>query len=346
MTNMSHPSGRQESSPGIADTTIAPVLCRLVFYGDTTVDQPREVALERLRLLLKDTPARFQSRMNRMPIVLLGSVNQMIARRYQQALIRKGIICRIEPSHRDTTTQHPNPFQNDCTRDPSAPSGDQPGTSFSLPSPSHFGPVRNRSEYIRFGLGFCLNPRGFIRRILSHVPYRITLIIAAAVGLAQALAMIPEDAGDGSAIMMHLLIIALLAPPMGILLVYIRGFLLFATGRLLNGHADGRDIRTALAWSEIPLLLGGGLGLAEIALSGWVGRVHSLPTLLGQTGVVLLQLGIGIWALVLLLHTVAEIQAFSIGRALTSIAMAIGMVALPAVSLYAFLVAAGILAAG
>ena len=346
MTNMSHPSGRRKSTPGMADSTIAPVLCRLVFYGDTSVDQPREVALERLRLLLKDTPARFQSRMNRMPIVLLGSVNQMIARRYQQALTRKGIICRIEPVHPDTTTQHPGPLQNDRARDPSAPTGDQPGASFSIPAPSPSGPIRNRAEYIRFGLDFCLNPRGFIRRVLSHVPYRITLIIAAAVGLAQALTMIPEDAGGGSAIMMHLLVITLVAPPMGILLVYIRGFLLFATGRLLNGHADGREVRTALAWSEIPLLLGGGLGLAESALGGWVGRVQSLPTLLGQTGFGLLQLGIGIWALVLLLHTVAEIQAFSMGRALTSIAMAIGVVALPAAILYAFLVGAGILTAG
>ena len=97
--------------------------CRLVFYGDASQKLPREVVLERLRRLLKDSPEKFQRRMAQMPLALLPETDRATAQRYQQILARKGIACRIEMA--DTTSPgmpvSPNEASGDTGHRPPAP---------------------------------------------------------------------------------------------------------------------------------------------------------------------------------------------------------------------------------
>jgi hypothetical protein len=145
--------------------------------------------------------------------------------------------------------------------------------------------------------------------------------------------------------------IGVLAPGMGIVLVYGRGYLLHAAGRLLRGRADRRAVRTALAWSEIPLLLGGLVTL----LRGLLGRYGApnpagggevLSELLNHTGLALLQTALALWAFSLLLHTLAEIQEFSLRRAFASILLAAAIVLVPLALVGGLLMGAGILPLG
>jgi len=86
----------------------------------------------------------------------------------------------------------------------------------------------------------------------------------------------------------------------------------------------------------------GGLG---IAVAGGA-MDHSLPLLLSQAGFGLLHAVLGLWAFSLLLHTVAEIQGFSMGRSFASIVLAAAMVVIPIVIVGGLLIGPGILHLG
>lgn len=203
-------------------------------------------------------------------------------------------------------------------------------------------------------MNLCFNPRGAIGLVLSTTSYGLTLLLAAAVGFAQSLGAVFVDASPGGTIspLFKFLAVLLLAPPIGILLVYVRGFLLHLAGRFLHGQAHHREIRTALAWSEIPLLLGGGvvvlqivMGAAGIAAPGGAAG-QSLPVLLSRAGFGMLHAAMGLWAFSLLLHTIAEIQRFSMGRSFACIVLAAAIIVTPIVVIGGLLVGPGILNLG
>lgn len=324
--------------------------CRLVFYGDVTSTLPREVVLERLRLLLKDSPENFQHRMTRLPLALLPETDRATALKYQQILARKGIACRIEmvDSISPGRPVSPTAGAGDTGHRPPAPNPVASSLSPPVdPAPGRFGELM---RMVRLGVNLCFNPRGIIGRVLSAARYRFTLILAGGVGLTQAAGAV-LDASDGGAFsaLLKFLAVLIVAPPIGILLLYVRGFILHRAGRFLHGKAHHREVRTALAWSEIPLLLGGGVLLLQIvmgdlglAAAGGAGN-HSLPVLLSQAGFGLLNAVFGLWAFSLLLHTIAEIQGFSMGRSLASILLAAAMVIIPMAIIGGLLIGPGIL---
>jgi len=317
-------------------TAIVPERYRLVFYGDVFENLSQDVVLERLRLLLKASPESFERRMARLPLTLLPETDRATARRYQQLLARKGITCRIE------TVNTAAPGSSSFPREASGKSDHQPpdltpgASSLSSAVDPASGWLSELGRVVRLGVNLCFNPRGVIGRVLSTASYRLTLILAAGVGLVQTANAVADAAPGGTpSVLWRFLAVLLLAPPIGILLVYERGFLIQRAGRFLHGQAQGQEVRTALAWSEIPLLLGGGVGMLEVAM-GDLGLAasgntvdHSLPVLLSQTGFGLLQAACGLWAFILLLHTIAEIQGFSMGRSLASIVLAAVMVVIP-----------------
>jgi hypothetical protein len=324
--------------------------CRLVFYGDATSNLPREVVLERLRLLLKDSPENFQRRMTRMPLVLVPETDRATARQYQKILARKGIACRIEmvESTSPGIPVSPNEDAGDSVHRPYA--AIPVASSFSPPVDAASGWLGECARLARLGVNLCFNPRGIIGSVLSTAPYRLALILAAGVGLTQAADAVLNAVNEGAfSVLLKFLAVLVVAPPIGILLLYVRGFILHRAGRFLHGKAHHREVRTALAWSEIPLLLGGGVLLLQMVLGG-LGIVaaggagnESLPVLLSQAGFGLLHALFGLWAFSLLLHTIAEIQGFSMGRSLASIVLAAAMVIIPMAIIGGLLIGPGIL---
>ena len=326
--------------------------CRLVFDGDTDPRMPREVALERLRRLLKASPEAFERRLTQLPMALLSDKDSATARGYQRLLAQKGIICRIERQDANRGEHLPDPGKSAAVterRSPNARTGE--ATTGAAPR-GRRDRMGSLPKVLNLGADLCVNPRGVIGRVLSTAPYRMTLVLAAGVGIVQASSTLSSELRGGAvSALITLLAILILAPVMGILLVYVRGFLLHAAGRILQGQAGRREIRIALAWSEIPLLLGGvvvllQIGLEALALPAAADGGEGLPGLLRQAGLGLLHAGLGVWALCLLIYTLAEIQKFSLGRAFVSIVLAMVMVLGPLAVLAGILIGAGILPAG
>lgn len=327
--------------------------CRLVFYGDASQNLPREVVLERLRRLLKDSPEKFQRRMARMPLELIPETDRATAQRYQQILARKGIACRIEMADTTSPGMPVSPNEASGNDDHQPPASNSVASSLSPPLDPVSGWFPELARMVRLGVDLCFNPRGIIGCVLSTASYRLTLILAAGVGLTQtAGAVLGASPGGAYSTLLKFLVVLILAPPIGILLVYVRGFFIHRAGRFLHGQAHHREVRTALAWSEIPLLLGSGVVLLQ-AVMGGLGIAaaggamdHSLPLLLSQAGFGLLHAVLGLWAFSLLLHTVAEIQGFSMGRSFASIVLAAAMVVIPIVIVGGLLIGPGILHLG
>ena len=89
--------------------------------------------------------------------------------------------------------------------------------------------------------------------------------------------------------------------------VVFAGALLAAlAGQLLGGHATSLQLRAALAWANAPLLL---------LLPLWA-LVSALGGAMPKGAIDLIGAGLLVWAEVLAVVLVAEVQTFSIGRAL------------------------------
>jgi hypothetical protein len=282
-------------------------------------------------------------------LVLLKDVAPARAREYQRLLAQRGILCRIE--HRDavqTETLPPPTIRGETTEPPPLDDDER-----AAPLPSLNGAenrTRGLGPILSLGVALCFNPRGVIGRIVSTAPYRATLILAGGTGLVEAGgAMVSEHFRGAGALLLTLLAVLVIAPALGILFVHVRAALLHMAGRLLKGRASARELRVVLAWSEIPLLLGAVVALLQLAEERLAGGAPpftadpGLPVVLSRTGFGLLQAALGIWALSLLLHTVAEIQGFSLCRSLANIVLAAAIVLGPLAVLGGVLVGTGFL---
>ena len=316
--------------------------CRLIFEGQTDPRLPREIVLERLRRLLKDAPEVFERRMARLPLVLLPDSDSTTARRYQRLLAQKGVLCRIVTLDAGRIEARPAPATGEGTVAP-------PDVPWGRTTEQRPGFKNDLRPIINLGAALCFNPRGVIGRVESGIPYGATLILAAGVGLVQGgAAVLAEHPAGTAAMLLTVLAILTVAPALGILFVYVRGLLLHAAGRLLKGRATPRELRVALAWSEIPLLLGGLIALLQFAMGHLGGAVlvrtadPGLPVLLSRAGFGVLQAALGFWALTLLLYTLAEIQGFSLYRAFANIVLAAAVVLGPLAVLGGVLIGTGL----
>jgi hypothetical protein len=110
-----------------------------------------------------------------------------------------------------------------------------------------------------------------------------------------------------------LLVIAIIiAPVLGILWFYAFGWLLHLSGKWLKGGATQENLRASIAWSKVPVLINYVLWLVLVIANGSLFFDYS-PFLSFCNVLMIL---ISLWTFVLLVGMVAQVQGFSIGRAL------------------------------
>ena len=166
-------------------------------------------------------------------------------------------------------------------------------------------------------------PRRTIRQIVDRDPSYGVLLIAALAGALSALEArwMAMPAHPGA--MTWPLFVAVSAgfgAILGIVSLYVDGFLLKWTGAMLGGVATYAEVRAALAWSEIPAIAAVVIGIAAI-LAGVAEPMGLGMSPMGQrgAGLELLHLVFGAWSLVISLKCLGEVHRFSAWRALGSI---------------------------
>ena len=158
-----------------------------------------------------------------------------------------------------------------------------------------------------------LHPRNTIKAILKYDPKYMVLPLAALAGIANnALDFESMDAIVGGRSFIGSAFVAAL---LGIVSLYISGFLLSLTGRWINGKANSLKLRAAIAWAGVPvvtsLLLFIPLFFALNSESFGILSVSSIAFMI-----------LGVWSLVLQVGMISEIQKFSIWKAILNIILA------------------------
>ena len=188
-------------------------------------------------------------------------------------------------------------------------------------------------------LSIWIRPRRTIRTLLETEPERAVLLLAAVGGVAESLNRASSSGlGDRIPYDVVLALAVAIGPLAGILTLFLGGYILSWTGHWIGGQGTAEDVRTALAWANVPVLGILALWVIEIAFIGSelfttaTPRLDSNPLL--ATSFLMFFLGqmvFGIWALVILLNGLGEAHRFSAWRAAGSLLLSLVFVVVPIV---------------
>ena len=169
-----------------------------------------------------------------------------------------------------------------------------------------------------------LHPRRTIGQIVETNPDRLVLLLAAVGGIVEALINASSDSKGENMSLQAILLTSLIGGPlMGVIGLWLGGALLRWTGGWIGGQADSRRIRATLAWANVPLVWSLLLWIPALLLFGAELFAAATPILDASTMLsglyMVFSFGIGIvsiWAFVVFLHALGEVQGFSAWKAL------------------------------
>lgn len=176
-------------------------------------------------------------------------------------------------------------------------------------------------------LSIWTQPKKTIRAIVNTDAKMGFLILCAIYGLPLAFNLAQSFAFSTSVPVWAILVGSLVVCTfLGVIGISISAWLLHFTGRYLKGKADYTAVRAAVAWSNVPNIVTIGMWVLLLIVFG--GNVFNKDFSQGQyfgyqAGilfiVMLVESVVSIWGFIILLNALAEVQGFSIFRALLNI---------------------------
>jgi hypothetical protein len=182
------------------------------------------------------------------------------------------------------------------------------------------------SEKLNPWFSIWTKPRATMQHIISTNPTRFVLLLAAVSGFGEALSQASMNAtGDQFAWPTIVAMAAILGPIGGLIGLYVIGFLMHWTGRWIGGQASTQHIRSAVAWSSVPMIWALLIWIPKLMLFGQElftssgANIESNPFILSTVvGFGILETVISVWAFVVCLHCLGQVQGFSAWRALVN----------------------------
>jgi hypothetical protein len=192
-----------------------------------------------------------------------------------------------------------------------------------------------------------LRPRRTVRELVSSNPEYGVTGLAMLAGVFHVLDRATgRSAGDRIPFLGVLLMAALLGPVLGLAKVYLGAALLGWTGRWIGGSGTSRHLRTALAWGGVPYAFSLPVWLPLLLVVGPEMFTTETPRIDGGGiaawtffSLVFVQIVLGVWAFILVLKGVGEIQGFSSWRALANLALAGLVMLVPILTIVAIAIA-------
>lgn len=181
-------------------------------------------------------------------------------------------------------------------------------------------------------------PRRTLRAILDSGDRRAVLPLAALLGVSQALDQAANhDAGARTGVVEILGAAIASGAVGGVLVLFLAGWLVRWTGSWLGGRGSDSDMRTALAWGQVPALSALPLWV-PVVLAGGREVFRADPDLSASAAVTVLVCGIAmagaaLWGAVTSVLCVAEAHRFSCWKGLSSVLLGVLLVALPALAI-------------
>jgi hypothetical protein len=186
-------------------------------------------------------------------------------------------------------------------------------------------------------LSMWIKPRATIQQIVDHDPVRLVLVLAAISGFSEALDRASmKNMGDSLEWPMIIAIAAFVGPLVGIVGLYIGGALIRWTGNWMGGNSSSENIRAAMAWSSVPVIWSLVLWIPELAIFGPELFTSETPKMDENFSLIILfvsfavvELILGIWAFVVFLKSLGQVQGFSAWKALGNAILASLVVIVP-----------------
>ena len=178
-------------------------------------------------------------------------------------------------------------------------------------------------------------PRATIQQIVDTDPENSITLLVCMGGFAGVLARATgRGLGDTMELPAIFILAAVLGPFAGVISLYIGSALISWTGKWIGGIASSQNIRAAMAWSSVPIILSLVLWIPELILFGeelFTTETPIIDASLSLTITIMIfwmiELIIGIWAIVIYLKCLGQVQGFSAWKALAN-AFLSGLVAL------------------
>lgn len=180
-------------------------------------------------------------------------------------------------------------------------------------------------------------PRATIQQIIDTDPTRMVILLAALSGISQTLDRASFRSVGDTLELPTILLIALIAGPIGgILSLYIGGALIRWTGSWIGGTGTSENLRAAIAWSSVPVIWILPLWIPVLGIYGEemftteTPRLDaSLKLLFLLVGIALFEVAIGVWSFVILLKCIGQVHEFSAWRALGNVVLAFLLIVVP-----------------
>jgi hypothetical protein len=184
-------------------------------------------------------------------------------------------------------------------------------------------------------------PRATVRHLIETDPGRSVLLLAALSGVSQTLDRAStQSAGDAFSMSTILLIAVLAGPLFGLIGLYIGAALTEWTGRWIGGKGTVANLRTAMAWSCVPVVASLALWVVNLALFGSDMFTTAMPRIEANPALALLLIAsgfcavvLGVWTLVLALKGIGEAQGFSAWKALGNVLLSLLILIVPIAAL-------------
>ncbi|QVL56873.1 MAG: YIP1 family protein [Simkaniaceae bacterium] len=178
-------------------------------------------------------------------------------------------------------------------------------------------------------LSIWIHPRKTIRALIEYnTNYRL-IALCAIYGFQYVLQLTQYlSLGQGTSLLFIIIIALILSIPVGYIMFNVLSAFYFWIGKLIKGKGSFKQVRAATYWSSVPMVLTSLIWIILMVLhgnslftSGYETQLVGAAAALSM-GFGVLQLAIGIWGLVILLHALGEVQGFSAWMALLNIFLA------------------------
>jgi len=193
-------------------------------------------------------------------------------------------------------------------------------------------------------------PRATIQQIVDTNPQKFVVRLTCIEGFAGYLehARFLRSLGDKYDWPIIFVKAAIVGPIAGLIALYFVAAMISWTGKWIGGKAPSRSIRAAIAWSAVPTIWALILWIPQLILFGQelftthIPRIHSSPSLWFMfLGFGVINITISIWAFVIYLRCLGQVQGFSIWKVLCNTTLAslvsivpIAIIAIIIISLY------------
>jgi len=156
-------------------------------------------------------------------------------------------------------------------------------------------------------------PRQTIEAIVMDQPDRLAVLLLAALGSTTSIAGTLLEAGLNLTDWPMPAIYAVGGPVLGVISLYINGWIVGWFGRIMGGRASNAEVRAVFAWGALPLILGFVLTLMFGAALRFIGSTSAwrLPE------VNYLSFIFGLWSIIIILLMLSRVERLGFWRTIT-----------------------------